>query len=105
MRNKLVAFAFTILVFGGQAWAGEKSWTGVVSDSHCGTKHSTPSEQATTCVSKCVSNGAEYVLVSGGKIHRVSPQEKFRDYAGKSVTVSGTLSKGTINASSVDATK
>jgi hypothetical protein len=92
----LVAFS-TVMI------AAEGSWTGVVSDSHCGAKHSAASDQAAACVSKCVAGGAKYVLVSGDKVYQLSPQDKFADFAGKSVKVMGTEDKGSITATSVEA--
>jgi hypothetical protein len=105
MSKKLFMLGLTILVFCCMAWAAEKSITGVVSDSHCGAKHSAASDEAAACIGKCVSNGAQYVLVSNGKVYKVSPQDSFKDYAGKGVTVTGTVSKGTITASKVEASQ
>jgi hypothetical protein len=72
-----------------------------VSDSHCGAKHSTASDDAAQCVEKCVSGGASYVLVSKGKVYQLDPQDKFKGMGGKSVTVKGTVSGDTITAASV----
>jgi hypothetical protein len=92
-----------LLVFGCMAWAGgSKSWTGVVSDSHCGAKHSTASAAAAGCVAKCVDGGAEYVLVSGGKVYKVDNQGEFEEYAGKSVKVTGIMDEGHIRVESVE---
>jgi Protein of unknown function (DUF5818) len=82
--------------------SGEKTWTGVVSDSRCGLKHSTPSDEAAMCVEKCVGNGAKYVLVSHGEVFQLSDQDKFGEFAGKSVTVAGTLNGKTIEVTSVE---
>lgn len=78
-----------------------KTWTGVVSDSNCGLKHSTPSDEAAMCVKKCVGAGAQYVLVSGGKVYQLSDQSKFADFAGRSVKVTGTLKGNVIEVGSV----
>ncbi|MBZ5515673.1 MAG: hypothetical protein LAN62_12695 [Acidobacteriia bacterium] len=103
MYKKAVLLAVTVLVFGCLAWAADKTWTGTVSDSHCGLKHSEPSDAAAECVAKCVQGGAKYVLVSGGKLYQVEPQDKFADFAGKSVKVTGTVKGGTITVESVEA--
>ncbi|MGH9455685.1 MAG: hypothetical protein ACRD2O_17130 [Terriglobia bacterium] len=73
-----------------------QSWTGVVSDSNCGAKHAVAGDEAAQCVSECITNGAKYVLVSDGSLYQVSPQDQFAAYAGKSVTVSGSLDGDTI---------
>lgn len=103
MTKKLLMLVTALLAFGLMTWAAEKSWTGVVSDEHCGVKHSTASDAAAQCVAKCVSGGAKYVLVVGEKVYKVDPQDKFSDFAGKSVKVKGTMSGDTITASGVTA--
>lgn len=103
MIKKLTMWFVAMLVFGCMAWAAEKTYGGVVSDSHCGTKHSVAGEEAAGCVAKCVSGGAKYTLVSRGKSYNVEPQDKFKDFAGKRVRVKGALSGDTITASDVSA--
>ncbi len=105
MSRKLLMLCITMLAFVCMASGQEKSWTGVVSDSHCGTKHSTASDGAATCVAKCVSGGSKYVLVSGGKVYQLDAQDKFADFAGKSVKITGTEKDGAITVSSVEAAK
>ncbi len=81
----------------------EQVWMGVVSDSVCGAKWSEPSEEAAEDVKKCVGeHGAKYVLVSEGHVYQVEPQERFADYPGQAVKVTGTEKDGTITASMVE---
>jgi len=94
-----------LLVVVCMAWGKEKTWTGIVSDDHCGTKHAAANPQAASCVAKCVSGGAKYVLVSGDKVYQLDAQDKFADFAGKSVKATGTENGDTIKVSSVEATK
>jgi hypothetical protein len=103
MLKKLVILTATFLVLGGMSLATAKSWVGTVSDSMCGAKHAKAGDEAATCVAKCVSGGNKYVLVSRGKVFQVDPQDKFSDFAGKSVKVTGTLSGESITAESVEA--
>jgi hypothetical protein len=103
MGKRITILAITLLAFGCLAWAGGKSWTGVVSDSHCGAKHSTPSEEAAECITKCVHGGAKYVLVSDGKVYQLNAQDKFEGFAGRSVKVTGEMSGDTIIVESVEA--
>jgi hypothetical protein len=98
-RIALLVFAF--LVFGSLSLAGAKTITGVVSDSHCGAKHATASDQATHCVEHCVSGGATYVLVSKGKVYQLDAQDKFKGLGGKNVTVTGTVKGDSITVTSV----
>ncbi len=103
MTKRLVLVASFLLLFGCIAWAADQSWVGTVSDSHCGKAHATASDKAASCVAKCVSSGNKYVLVSGDKVYQLDTQDKFKDYAGKSVKVTGTESDGAITVASVEA--
>ncbi len=103
MGKKVLLLGVALLVLCCISWAQDKSWTGVVSDSHCAAKHSTASDAAASCVAKCVSGGAQYVLVSEGKVYQLGSQDKFKDFAGKSVKVTGSEDNGVINPSAVEA--
>jgi hypothetical protein len=102
MRRNYTALVIAYLALSAVAFARERTWTGVVSDSFCRTKHSKASEEAAACVARCVSNGAEYVLVSGGKVYHLVPQAAFESFAGQSVRVVGREEKGRINVASFE---
>ena len=102
MIKRLVMVLSVLLVAGCMAWAAGNSWTGVVSESGCGLKHSTASEGAAACVEGCVAKGAKYVLVSDGKLYQVSPQDKFKGMGGKSVKVAGEMKGDSITVTSVE---
>jgi hypothetical protein len=101
MMKKIMLVAFSLLVFGCLSWAADKSYSGIVSDSHCGAKHTTASADAASCIEKCVSTGAKYVLVSHGKVYQLDAQDKFQGMGGKQVKVTGTLNGDTLTVSSV----
>ncbi len=101
MSKKLLMVLMALFVGGSMALAADKSYTGVVSDEHCKAKHSAASDEAAACVKKCAAGGAKYVLVSGKKVYNVDPQDKFADFAGKKVKVTGTAKGDTITASDV----
>lgn len=103
MVKKMLLLGATLVLASGLAWASPDSWTGVVSDSHCGLKHSKASAAAAKCVEKCVAGGGKYVFVSDGKLYQVEPQEKFKDMGGKDVKVTGTMDGDKITAESVEA--
>ena len=105
MSRKLLMLGIMMLAFVCIAAGEDKFWVGVVSDSHCGAKHSAASDAATACVAKCVSGGSKYVLVSGEKVYQLDAQDKFTDFAGKAVKVTGTEKDETITVSSVEAVK
>ena len=64
MCRKLMMLGATLLMFGCMALAADTAFMGVVSDSHCGAKHSTAGDDAAACVGKCVAGGATYVLAA-----------------------------------------
>jgi hypothetical protein len=103
MTRRLTMLGFAFLVAGCMSWAAARTFRGTVSDEHCGAKHAKASDEAAQCVAKCAQGGSKYVLVSHGKVYKVDPQDKFADYAGKSVKVMGTLKDDTITAESVEA--
>jgi len=101
MSKKIVMLGLMVFAFGCFSWALNKSFTGTVSDEHCGAKHAKASAAAETCVEKCVSGGAKYVLVSHGKVYQLDDQDKFKGMGGKAVTVTGSLSDSTITVANV----
>src|SRR5260370_32331674 len=103
MVKKLVVLTAALLVLGGITSAFADSWVGTVGDSMCGAKHAKASAEAAACVAKCVAGGSKYVLVSKGKVYQLDPQDKFADFAGKSVKVTGSMSGDAITAESVEA--
>jgi hypothetical protein len=102
MTRRLTMLGFAFLVAGCMSWAAARTFRGTVSDEHCGAKHAKAGDEAAQCVAKCVQGGAKYALVSHGKVYKVDPQDKFADFAGKSVKVTGTLSGDTITAETVE---
>jgi hypothetical protein len=102
MVNNFTALVLIYLALSALASARERTWTGVVSDSHCKTRHSTPSREAEACVERCVADGAEYVLVSGGQVYELTPQAAFESFAGQSVRIVGRESRGRIDVASFE---
>ena len=104
MGKGVTISVIALLVAGCLAWGADNSWTGVVSDSHCGLKHSKASDDAAACVAECVKGGAKYVLVTGGKVYKLDPQDKITsDLAGRSAKLTGTLKGDTITVTSAAA--
>ena len=101
MIKRITMVVLTLFAFGCLSWAANRTWTGTVSDEHCGAKHAKASAEAETCVEKCVSGGAKYVLVSKGKVYQVDDQDKFKGLGGKAVRVTGTVSDSTITVAQV----
>jgi hypothetical protein len=99
--KKLAALTVLSLSF-ATAGAFAQSFTGVVSDAMCAknpAKASSPAHAA--CAQKCIKMGSPAVLIVGSKVYNVSNPDKLDPFAGKTVTVDGTLTNGTLTVKSV----
>jgi hypothetical protein len=101
MQKKIAMLFVAMLAVGCMAFSAQHVFYGVVTDSMCGMKHSRASANAAQCVKGCVAKGAQYELSSRGKLYKLTPQDKFADYAGMRVRVHGSLSGDTITADTV----
>jgi hypothetical protein len=85
------------------ASAMAQTFKGIVSDAMCA--HNNLAKASTTahaaCAKKCIGMGAPAVLIVGTKVYSVSNSSKLNAYAGKVVTVNGSLSGNTITVQSV----
>jgi hypothetical protein len=91
---------FAITLFACSAFAGE--WTGFISDSHCGAKHTDASGAA--CIQKCIKGGAKAVFVtSDNKVLEISNPAKVAKLEGQKVTVKGDLAGDTLTIKSAKA--
>ncbi len=79
------------------------SWTGYVSDAHCGAKHDKVSEANSKCVATCMKGGADPVFVYQGKVLKFDADSnaKAKDFAGQEVKIDGTLAGDTVTISSI----
>jgi hypothetical protein len=94
----LTALAFSLT----SASAFAESLTGVVADAMCAkdaAKASSPDHAA--CAKKCIKGGEPAVLIVGSKVYAVSNPDKLTAFAGKTVTVDGTVSGDTLTVNSV----
>jgi hypothetical protein len=80
-----------------------QSFDGVITDTHCGAKH-TPAipESAADCARACVHSGEHFALVNGDKMYVLEGENRLLNRAaGERVTVTGTLNGNTISVTSV----
>lgn len=99
--KKLAALTVLTLSF-ASASAFAESFTGVVSDAMCAknpAKASSPDHAA--CAAKCIKGGSPAVLIVGSKVYQVSNPDKIAEFAGKKITVDGSLAADTITVSFV----
>jgi Protein of unknown function (DUF5818) len=86
----------TALVVAALAAApGKQTFTGVITDSMCATGDHSRMKMGSTdaeCTIACVdAHGAQYVLYDGKESYMLSDQQTPQKFAGKKVTVTGTL--------------
>ena len=115
----------TALLLAGSAVSGaDKSWTwtGVISDNHCGTVHNPghmgDAVDASTITSRecmigksdgsvpgCISakNGGKFVFVVGGRVFLITNQDfaDLRAHADHTVRLTGTMTKDTVTVSKI----
>ncbi len=99
--KKLAALAVLTLSMATVS-AFAESFTGVVADSMCA-KNAAKAGSAghAACAKKCIDGGSPAVLVVGDKVYKVSNPDTLTAFAGKTVTVDGTLDADTITVKSV----
>ncbi len=103
MQKRFVLTALVVLLAGAVvAMAGQEgTWTGIISDSHCGYK----AGHSAACVKKCVGeHDAKYVLVNPGdkKVFTLEPQDKAAPLANENVKVTGTIEGDTIQVKTIE---
>ena len=82
------------------AAAGKQTFTGVITDSMCPTGDHSQMKMGPTdaeCTIACIrEHGATYVLYDGKKVYDLNNQQTPEKFAGKRVTVTGTLDAKTM---------
>lgn len=106
MNRRILFCSLAVLLIAGFAAAGDKdkssSWTGVISDTHCGYK----ANHSADCVNGCVKNhGAKYALVNAAdkKVYILDPQDQAAAHANETVKVTGTVDSNTIKVTKIEA--
>ena len=81
-----------------------QSFSGVITDDHCGAKHQLADRSPAACTRICVTKGASYVLVNGDKVYVLHGDiVKLNRLAGERVNVVGLLHGNTIDFTSISA--
>ncbi len=102
-RRTIFLLTALVLVAGLTAATPDSSWTGWITDTHCGAKGASPKHA--DCAKKCVEGqGSKYALFSPSdkKVYTLDPQDKAAGHAGHYVTVKGTAQGDTIKVSSIE---
>lgn len=106
MKNKVVASLVLSLCAATLTLAADGSWTGYISDSHCGAKGA--NEKHAECAAKCVKeHGAKYVFVNDAdhKVYNIDAQDKVAAHAGHHVTVKGSVDGDNLKLASIEMAK
>lgn len=106
MKKLTFGCFLTVSVFSFAAAA--EQMTGYISDAHCGAKHSSPSAANTKCVKDmCINGGADPVLVVDNKVVKFDDDSKKKAvaFAGKNVTIDGTMDGDALKVNSIDEAK
>jgi len=83
--------------------ASGQSFTGLITDDHCGARHDMGSDKSPSeCAKACVHNGAKYALVDGDKSYALEGDAaEFARASGRRVTLNGSLQGDTIQVTSL----
>lgn len=102
-RRWLILLSSSSLWIIRPALGNERTWTGYVTDTHCGTHCQLTSEMKPDlhCIRLCVKKGSKYGLWSGSRVYVLEPQREATKFAAKEVQVSGTLLSDTIQIKSI----
>jgi general stress protein YciG len=91
------------------AIAAEQTWAGQLSDSMCGAKHMAGEHGKTMtdreCTQACARKGAQYVLVSDGKVYKLTNHDAdLAVHAGHAVRITGEMRGDAIRVARIEMT-
>ncbi|MDP9158716.1 MAG: hypothetical protein M3O09_00595 [Acidobacteriota bacterium] len=82
--------------------SAQQIFHGVVTDDHCGARHTDKEKNPSDCTRICVRNGSKYALVDGDKIFKLEGNDAdLARLAGQRADFEGTLRNDTIKISKV----
>lgn len=82
-----------------------ETYTGVITDTMCGAKHTMMKDASDDkCVKACVKGSSEYALFDGQNVYKLSDQGKPAKFPAQRVKVTGTLNQktNTIKVTSIE---
>ena len=97
MKKYLVTLSLLFVMIASAADKG--TWTGYISDAHCGAKEDLSTHAA--CAKKCVKGGEAPVFVIGDKVYEISNPKEVSKFIGDKVTITGTISENSISIAKI----
>jgi hypothetical protein len=111
MKMKMMTSAIA-LVFGAAVSVGAapETWTGKISDSHCGAAHKAMEGKKMSereCTQVCVKGDGKYVFVSKDKVYQIADQKDaaLATHAGHTVLLTGEMKGDTVTVSKIEMPK
>ena len=109
MKTLMSACAL-VLVAAVSIGASPETWTGQISDGHCGAKHMAMEGKKATdreCTEMCIKGGEKYVFVSKGKVYQIADQKDvaLATHAGHTVLLTGEMKGDTISVAKIEMPK
>lgn len=100
LRWTIAALAFALVLLPGTAALAD-SWTGRISDDHCGAGGAKDGHAA--CAKKCVDGGGKYVFVNSAdkKVYAIDNQELASQHLEHEVVVTGAVDGTSIKVESI----
>src|SRR5262245_41236480 len=90
--------------------AAPETWTGKISDDHCGAKHQSMEGKKMSdrdCTSMCVKGGGKYTFVVKDKVYQIADQKdaQLAAHAGHTVNLTGEAKGDTITVAKIEMPK
>jgi cellobiose phosphorylase len=109
MKKAILAMALMVGV-AATGSAAPETWTGKISDEHCGAKHQQMEGKKMSdreCTEVCVKGGAKYVFVAKDKVYQIADQKDaaLATHAGHTVLLTGEMKGDTITVSKIEMPK
>jgi hypothetical protein len=103
MKKALTALALIALFV--PALAAADSWTGWITDDHCGAKGA--NAEHASCAKKCLGNGGKLVFYNSAdeKLYTLDNQKLAEEHIGHQVVVNGTVDGDSIKVESIEMKK
>ena len=105
LRLFVLKSAIAVLIFSGiYSFAGNRSFTGILTDDMCASKHTMmPGKPDSDCVRACLKAGSKHALLVGAQVYKLSGKsEEVDNLAGQKVKIVGDLAGESIRVGTIE---